>query len=111
MSMQKEIIDKIRKKNGYFLIELKANQRSLRYGVEDKIKHATPLFIYNEGPELGHGRIEERTYKVYDGLELITDKDKWGGNLTVEWLSLSLTVQKNQWVRKRQKLGYMYQTS
>ena len=83
MSMQKEIIDKIRKKNGYFLIELKANQRSLRYGVEDKIKHATPLFIYNEGPELGHGRIEERTYKVYDGLELITDKDKWGGNLTV----------------------------
>lgn len=83
MSMQKEIIDKIREKNGYFLIELKANQRSLRYGVEDKIKHATPLFIYNEGPELGHGRIEERTYKVYDGLELITDKDKWGGNLTV----------------------------
>lgn len=83
MSMQKEIIDKIREKNGYFLIELKANQRSLRYGVEDKIKHATPLFIYNEGPELGHGRIEERTYKVYDGLELITDKDKWRGNLTV----------------------------
>lgn len=83
MSMQKEIIDKIRKKGGYFLIELKANQRALRYGVEDRIKHSAPQFTYVEGPELGHGRIEKRTYNVYDGLELIADKDKWGGDLTV----------------------------
>ena len=83
MSMQKEIIDKIRGKGGYFLIELKANQRALRYGVEDRIKKATPLFTYVYGPELGHGRIETRTYNVYDGLELIADKDKWRGNLTV----------------------------
>ena len=83
MSMQKEIIDKIRKNEGYFLIELKANQRTLRYGVEDNIKHTAPLHTYSEGPELGHGRIEKRTYNVYDGLELIADKDKWGGNLTV----------------------------
>lgn len=83
MSMQKDIIDKIRKKDGYFLIELKANQRALRYGVEDNIKYAVPRFTYTEGPELGHGRIEKRTYNVYDGLELIADKDKWGGNLTV----------------------------
>lgn len=83
MSMQKDIIDRIREKDGHFLIELKANQRALRYGVEDKIKHAVPLFSHSEGPELGHGRIEKRTYNVYDGLELIADKDKWGGNLTV----------------------------
>ena len=38
MSMQKDIIDKIRKKGGDFQIELKANQRSLRYGVEDSDK-------------------------------------------------------------------------
>ena len=90
MSMQKDIVDKIRKKEGYFLIELKANQRALRYGVEDKIKYAAPLFIYTEGPELGHGRIEQRTYNVYDGLELIADEDKWGSNLTVvEFISHS----------------------
>ena len=90
MSMQKAIINKIRDKDGYFLIELKANQRALRYGVEDKIKQAAPLFTYTEGPELGHGRIERRTYNVYDGLELITDRDKWGGNLTVvEFISHS----------------------
>lgn len=83
MSMQKEIINKIREKEGYFLIELKANQRTLRYGVEDKIRQVAPQFTYTEGPELGHGRIETRTYNVYDGLELIADKDRWGGNLTV----------------------------
>lgn len=83
MSMQKEIIDKIRGKGGYFLIELKANQPSLRYGVEDRIRQCVPRHSYTEGPELGHGRIETRTYNVCDGLELIADKNKWGGNLTV----------------------------
>lgn len=83
MSMQKDIIDKIRKKGGDFLIELKANQRSLRYGVEDKLKGHTPLYSYTEGPELSHGRIETRTYSIYDGLDIIADKEKWGGNMTV----------------------------
>lgn len=94
MSMQKDIIDKIKGKRGNFLIELKANQRSLRYGVEDRIKEHSPLSIYRCGPELSHGRIEERTYKVFDGLELIADKDKWGGNLTVVEFT-SETVEKS----------------
>lgn len=83
MSMQKEIIDKIGEKGGNFLIELKANLRSLHYGVEDRIKRLSPLYSYTEGPELGHGRIETRTYHVFDGIDAITDKEKWGGNLTV----------------------------
>ena len=29
------------------------------------------------------GRIEIRTYNIYDGLEIITDKGKWGGNITI----------------------------
>lgn len=83
MSMQKEIIDRIREKNGYFLIELKANQRSLRYLVEDGIKRQAPEFSYTTGPEIGHGRIETRKYSVYNGLEFIADKGKWSGDLTV----------------------------
>ena len=83
MSMQKDIIEKIRKKRGNFLIELKANQPALRYGIEDRIKAHTPLYSYTEGPELGHGRIESRTYRIYDGLDMIADKEKWGGNMTV----------------------------
>ena len=83
MSMQKAIINKIREKGADFVIELKANQRALRYSVEDNIKSAIPLEVYTEGPEIGHGRIETRTYRMYDGLPLIADKDKWGGNLTI----------------------------
>ena len=77
MSMQKDIIDKIRKKGGDFQIELKANQRSLRYGVEDRLKGLTPAYSYTDGPELGHGRIETRTYRLFDGLAIICDKEKW----------------------------------
>ena len=83
MSMQKNIIDIIRRNGGEFLIELKANQRALRYGVEDRLREHTPLYSYTTGPELGHGRIETRTYRIYDGLEIIADREKWGGNMTV----------------------------
>ena len=83
MSMQKEIIDRIRANGGDFLIELKANQRALRYSVEDRLKDRSPAYSYTEGPELGHGRIETRTYRIYDGLEIIADKQKWGGNMTI----------------------------
>ena len=83
MSMQKNIIDRIRENGGDFLIELKANQPSLRYGVEDRIKECAPAYSYTEGPEFGHGRIETRTYRVFDGLDIIADKEKWGGNMTI----------------------------
>ena len=83
MSMQKDIIDLIRGKGGDFIIELKANQRALRYGIEDKIKSCVPMQTYTEGPVLEHGRIETRTYRTYNGLNLIANKEKWGGNLTV----------------------------
>ncbi len=40
----------IREKGGDFLIELKANQRTLRYGVEDNVELAEPVDVYSEGP-------------------------------------------------------------
>jgi len=77
------LIDKIREKKGDFVIELKTNQRSLRYGIEDRLKTHAPEQVYTEGPVLEHDRIETRSYRMYDGLELIADKEKWCGNLTV----------------------------
>ena len=82
MAMQKCIIDRIRENGGDSLIELKANQPSRRYGVEDRLKWHAPVYSYTEGPELGHGRIETRTYRVFDGLDIIADKEKWGGKMT-----------------------------
>lgn len=106
MSMQKCIIDRIRKKGGDFLIELKANQPSLRYGVEDRLEGRTPVYSYTEGPELGHGRIETRTYRVYDGLEVIADKDKWGGNMTIIEYEAD-TVKKSTGARTSEKRLYV----
>ncbi len=106
MSMQKDIIDKIRAKGGDFLIELKANQRSLRYGVEDRLKKHTPLYSYTEGPELGHGRIETRTYHIHDGMDVIADKEKWGGNMTIIEYEAE-TVKKSTGVHTSEKRLYM----
>lgn len=78
MSMQKDIVEIIRKKGGDFLIELKANQPSLRYGIEDRLVAHRPVYSYTEGSELAHGRIETRTYRIYDGVAIIADKEKWG---------------------------------
>lgn len=106
MSMQKDIIDTIRRNRGDFLIELKANQRSLRYGVEDSLKALTPAYSYTVGPELGHGRIETRTYRIYDGLEIIADKQKWGGNMTIVEYE-ARTVRKSTGVRTSEKRLYV----
>ena len=106
MSMQKDIIDKIRKNGGDFLIELKANQPSLRYGVEDRLGELSPVYTYVEGPELGHGRIETRTYCVYDGLEVIADKEKWGGNMTIIEYEAD-TVRKSTGARTSEKRLYV----
>lgn len=106
MSMQKDIIDRIRDNGGDFLIELKANQPSLRYGVEDRLKERTPVYSHTEGPELGHGRIETRTYRVFDGLDIIADKEKWGGNMTIIEYE-SETVKKTSGVHTSEKRLYV----
>lgn len=106
MSMQKDIIDRIRENGGDFLIELKANQPSLRYGVEDRLKECIPVYSYTEGPELGHGRIESRTYRIFDGLDIIADKEKWGGNMTIIEYE-SKTVKKRTGVHTSEKRLYV----
>lgn len=106
MCMQKDIIDRIRAEGGDFLIELKANQPSLRYGVEDGLKALTPVYSYTVGPELGHGRIETRTYRIYDGLDIIADKEKWGGNMTIVEYEAD-TVRKSTGKRTSEKRLYV----
>ena len=106
MSMQKDIIDKIRAKGGDFLIELKSNHRSLRYGVEDRLGEHTPACHYEEDAELAHGRIETRAYRVYDGLDIVADKEKWGGNMTIIEYE-SQTVKKSTGTSSSEKRLYV----
>lgn len=82
------------------------NQRSLRYGVKDRLKEHAPLYSYTEDPELGHGRIETRTYNIYDALEIIADKEKLGGNMTIIEYK-SFTIKKSTGVCTSEKWLYV----
>ena len=106
MAMQKDIVDAVRKKDADFLIELKANQKALMYGVEDRLVSAVPLQTFTDGPELDHGRIETRTYTVYDGLDLVADRSKWGEGLTVVVFG-SETIRKSTGERTTERRLYI----
>lgn len=109
MSMQRDIIDRIRKKDGYFLIELKANQRTLRYGVEDRIKYVASLFSQTEGPE---SDTEESRYELITYMtDLNSLPTRTNGVAILRWLNLSPAPPGNQQVQKRQKQGCMCQIS
>ena len=106
MAMQKDIVDAVRKKDADFMIERKANQKALMYGVEDRLVSAVPLQTFTDGPELDHGRIETRTYTVYDGLDLVADRSKWGEGLTVI-VSGSETIRKSTGERTTERRLYI----
>ncbi len=78
----------------------------MRQRVEDRLKEYKPLYSYTEGPELGHGRIETRTYNIYDGLEIIADKEKCGVNMTIiEYMAK--TVRKTTKINTRETRLYV----
>lgn len=83
MLCQKQIIDGIVENNGHYIIEVKANQKALRWSLEDRLLTAKPYDIYKQEPELKHGRIESRTCSAYHGADLVVDDSKWGAALTV----------------------------
>lgn len=83
MGCQENIIKVIKARKAHFLIEVKANQKKLRWGVEDRIKSATPIESYTSEPSLSSGRISVRRCKTYSGVDVMVDKDKWGAQMTV----------------------------
>ncbi|WP_350478656.1 ISAs1 family transposase [Bacteroides acidifaciens] len=76
----------------------------MRGGRQHQDAHAG--VFYTVGPELGHGRIETRTYHIYDGLEIIADRQKWGGNMTIIEYE-SETVRKASGVHTSEKRLYV----
>lgn len=83
MFCHKDIMDQVRNCGGNFVIELKANQKTLRYGLEDELESAVPADMFAERPDLAHGRIESRTCRVFDGRGLLRGNPRWDSSLTV----------------------------
>lgn len=82
MLCQKEILDKVTANGGHFLVEVKANQKALKWGVEDSMMSAVPTDVYIEDATLRHGRIESRACRKYKGEDLYVDEKKWGKKLS-----------------------------
>ena len=72
MNCQTEIISLIRQKRAHYFIALKANQRALRYSVEDTLPGMAPDDEYRPEVEIGHGRIHERHCRVFYGVDRIS---------------------------------------
>ena len=91
MSCQTEITGKIRERGADYFIALKANQRSLRYSVEDTLPGMTPDDEYHPGVELGHGRIHERHCRVFYAVDGISGIDRFRDVCAVVEVSTSTT--------------------
>lgn len=82
MFCQRTVIEAIKARNGHFLIEVKGNQKQLRWDIEDKVEAAEALDEYAGEAELSHGRIETRACTTFSA-ETIVDMSKWSGSLTI----------------------------
>ena len=63
----------------------RSGKGNIRHRLDDSIMqgraygcvgHADTLI--HRRPRVGNGKIETRTYRIYDGLDMIADKQKWG---------------------------------
>ena len=83
MGCQKKIAEKIIEKEADYVLMLKFsmvkdNQKTLRKQIEQTFEQKLDFEI-DVTPDFGHGRIEKRTCKVTDNLDLIEHKDAWTG--------------------------------
>lgn len=77
MFNHREVIDPIIEGGGFFVIELKANQKDLFYNSSDRIKTTHSISLHSEEATLEHGRIEERFTRVFRAEDLDVDPTKW----------------------------------
>lgn len=76
MGTQKKIAQKIIDNKADYILALKENQSYLKQDVESLCKRMKPDYE-NVEVEKGHGRIETRTCKVYNKINLLEDIEKW----------------------------------
>ena len=77
MNCQKDIADLIRTSGYDYFIALKANQKEVRWSVEDKLPGMTPDEEYHGDVECSHGRIHERHCRVFRDLSRISGIKKF----------------------------------
>ena len=77
MNCQKDIVDLIRDNGCDYFIALKANQKEVRWSVEDELPGMKPDEEYDGEVECSHGRIQERHCRVFRDLSRISGIGKF----------------------------------
>ena len=78
MGCQKTIVKDIIDKEADYIIAVKANQKTLETSIKDTVLLEKPNdFSLQE--DLGHGRVEQRTCRVYNNLSHLQSKENWKG--------------------------------
>lgn len=106
MQCQSDFIKKIIEHKTHFLVEVKSNQKALRWGLEDNMKTTNDVGVYSEDATLSHGRIESRICKKYRADNLGVDTTKWGKSLIVISIE-TFSIQKNTGAQSRESRIYL----
>lgn len=95
MGCQKSIVRKIvEEKKASYVLAVKDNHRNLHEQVLETAKMVRPTATFKE-IDAGHGRVEERTYKIYRDLSFVTGIWNWPG------LSALVVVESRRYDKKR----------
>lgn len=78
MGCQKEIVSQIIDQQADYIIAVKGNQKVLREAIKDTLMLEKPDDIFSE-EDLGHGRVEKRTCRVYNNLSHLPEQAGWKG--------------------------------
>lgn len=78
MGCQREIVSSIIDQKANYLIAAKANQGNLLEAIKDTVKLEKPQSVH-VAEDLGHGRVEKRTAKVFNILSHFDKSKQWRG--------------------------------
>ena len=108
MGCQKDIAEKIRTKNGDYILQVKDNQKDLKEQIEKLFRIQDSK---NEHVEYdsGHGRMEKRVCKVIDDLRFLDGKEEWKDLKTIVAIESEIYEKKTH--KKSESVRYYISSS
>ena len=103
MGCQQDIAEKIRSKNGDYILQVKDNQPDLKEQITKvfNIQNAVNEYVIRDS---SHGRMEKRVCRVIDDLRFLDDKEDWKDLKTIIAIESEVYEKKTQ--KKSESVRY-----